>query len=87
MSLRNQIFFASSGVFLVGFLTLILAVTFMTQATSQKSGEDLIRKTAEALALDAGKTLAQAQLAPALRPMPWRECSKPALAIATPMQP
>ncbi len=63
MSLRNRIFFASSGVFLVGFLTLILAVTFMTQATSQKSGEDLIRKTAEALALDAGKTLAQAQLA------------------------
>ncbi|EAV45916.1 chemotaxis sensory transducer [Stappia aggregata IAM 12614] len=63
MSLRNRIFFASSGVFLVGFLALILAVTFMTQATSQKSGEDLIRKTAEALALDAGKTMAQAQLA------------------------
>jgi len=63
MSLRNRIFFASSGVFLFGFLALILAVTFMTQATSQKSGEDLIRKTAEALSLDAGKTMAQAQLA------------------------
>ncbi|MES0879734.1 methyl-accepting chemotaxis protein [Roseibium sp. SCP14] len=62
MSLRNRIFFASSGVFLVGFLTLILAVTFMAQGTSQKSGEELIRKTAEALALDAGKTLAEAQL-------------------------
>ncbi|WP_269583162.1 methyl-accepting chemotaxis protein [Roseibium sp. Sym1] len=63
MSLRNRIFFASSGVFLFGFLTLILAVTFMSQSTSQKSGEDLIRTTAQALALDAGKTLAQAQLA------------------------
>ncbi|MEM9632259.1 MAG: methyl-accepting chemotaxis protein [Pseudomonadota bacterium] len=62
MSLRNRIFFASSGVFLVGFLTLVLAVTFMAQGTSQKSGEELIRKTAEALALDAGKTLAEAQL-------------------------
>jgi len=63
MSLRNRIFFASSGVFLVGFLALILAVTFMTQSMSQKSGEELIRTTAQALALGAGKTLAEAQLA------------------------
>ncbi len=63
MSLRNRIFFASSGVFLVGFLSLILTVTLMTHQTSEKTGEHLIRKTAEALALDAGKTLAEAQLA------------------------
>ncbi|MTI43149.1 methyl-accepting chemotaxis sensory transducer with Cache sensor [Roseibium hamelinense] len=63
MSLRNRIFFASSGVFLFGFLALIIAVTVMMQGTGQRSGEDLIRTTARALALDAGKTLAEAQLA------------------------
>jgi len=63
MSLRNRIFFAATGVFLVGFLALITTMTIMMQGTTSRSGEELILKTTEALALEAGETIGAAQLA------------------------
>ncbi|GGB49821.1 methyl-accepting chemotaxis protein [Roseibium aquae] len=63
MSLRNRIFFAATGVFLVGFLALVTSMTLMIQSTTSKSGEDLIIKTSEALSLEASETIGAAQLA------------------------
>ncbi len=63
MSLRKRIFFTSSSIFLFGFIASILSITLMIRETAEQSGEDIIRKNAEKLAVDAKATLVTAQLA------------------------
>ncbi len=63
MSLKNRIFIAASAVFFVGFVALIGVTSFMMQKSARTSGEKYLTEASLSLTTQAGKTMAEAQLA------------------------
>lgn len=63
MSLKRRIFLSASGVFFVGFVALIGITSYMMQKNARHGGEVHLTEATQMLAAQAGKTLAEAQLA------------------------